>query len=118
MSAYYVKLRYFPGDPLVEIKEDDLRSFEKGNSVKISYEKIENRVMQDGLLRENTMDKPIEDISQEIVVVSSDSEADFSACIKQLYGKYRCPRTSYSLLGSNEPGRKIAWDLMDLHGGW
>jgi hypothetical protein len=118
MSEYYVKLRYFPGDPLVEIKEDDLKSCAKNNNVKISYEKIENRVMRDGLLVENTMDKPIEEISQEVVTVSSDSEADFSACIKQLYEKYRCPRTSYSLLGSNDSGRKIAWGLMDLYGGW
>jgi hypothetical protein len=118
MSEYYAKLRYFPGDPLEEIKEEDLKSFEKNNNVEISYEKIENRVMVDGLLRENTMDKPIEEISQEVITVSSDSEADFSACIKQLYEKYRCPRTSYSLLGSNDSGRKIAWGLMDIHGGW
>jgi hypothetical protein len=118
MSEYYARLRYFPGDPLEEIKEEDLKGFEKSNQVKISYEKIENRVMRNGLLMENTMDKPIEEISQEVITVSSDSEVDFSTCIKQLYEKYRCPRTSYSLLGSNDSGRKIAWGLMDMYGGW
>src|SRR5271157_4093099 len=107
MSEYYVRLRYFPGDPLEQIKEDDLKIFERNHKVKIFYEKIENRVQQHGLLAENTMDKPIEEISQEVVTVSSDSEGDFSTCIKQLYEKYRCPRTSYSLLGSNDSGLKI-----------
>jgi len=117
MSEYYVKLRYFPGDALDEIREEDLKRFENDN-VKIFYEKIENRVQQDGLLMENTVDKAIEEISQEVVTVSSDSEVDFSRCIEKLYEKYRCPRTSYSLMGSNELGRKIAWDLMDIYGGW
>jgi len=118
MTEYYVKLRYFPGDALEQIREEDLQNFEKEHKVKISYEKIENRVLQDGLLMENTMDKPIEEISQEVITVSSDSEGGFSTCIKRLYEKYRCPRTSYSLLGSNDSGRKIAWGLMNMHGGW
>lgn len=99
MTEFYVKLRYFPGDPLEQIREKDLQSLGKDHKVKISYEKIENRVLQDGLLMENTMDKPIEEISQEVITVSSDSEGDFSACMKKLYEKYRCPRASYSLLG-------------------
>jgi hypothetical protein len=118
MNEYYVKLRYFPGDPLEEIKTEDLKSFEKKHKVEISYEKIENRIMQNGLLMENTMDKPIEEISQEVITVSSASESGFSECIKTLYKKYRCPRTSYSLLGSNDAGQKIAKGLMNIYGGW
>ncbi|MGA2228908.1 MAG: hypothetical protein ABSH41_31105 [Syntrophobacteraceae bacterium] len=118
MTEYYVELRYFPGDPLEQIREKDLQSLGKDHKVKISYEKIENRVLQDGFLMENTMDKPIEEISQEVIKVSSDSEDDFSRCIKKLYEKYRCPRASYSLLGSNDSGRKIAWGLMNMYGGW
>ena len=118
MIEYYVKLRYFPGDTLEEIREEDLKSLGKNRKVNISYEKIENRVLQDGLLMENTMDKPIEEISQEVITVSSDSKGDFSKCIIQLYEKYRCPRTSYSLRGSNDSGRKIAQGLMNIYGGW
>ena len=111
MTEFYVKLRYFPGDPLEQIREKDLQSLGKDHKVKISYEKIENRVLQDGLLTENTMDKPIEEISQEVITVSSDSEGDFSACMKKLYEKYRCPRASYSLLGSNDSGGRLRGDL-------
>lgn len=118
MKPYYVQLRYFPGDPLEEIKEADLKIFEKDYKVTMTYQKIENRVLKDDLLMENTMDKPIEEISQEVLTVSSDSESDLSACLKALYKKYRCPRTSYGLLGSNETGKKLAKGLMDIYGGW
>jgi hypothetical protein len=118
MSRYMVKMRHFPGDPLEDIREEDLRSLEREFGVAISYEKIENRVLENGMLVENTMDKHIEEISQEVVTVASDSEEAFQGCIKAFYKKYRCPRTSYGLLGSNAAGQKIAWALMDVYGGW
>ena len=118
MTRYLAKLRYYPGDPLEEIREKDLKSFEREYGVKISYEKIENREMKDGLLMEKTIDKRIEDISQEVIILSSDQEDTFSNCIIALYKKYRCPRTAYSLMGSNDAGEKISKNLMNIHGGW
>jgi len=118
MTRYLAKLRYYPGDPLEEIRERDLQGFEREYGVKISYERVENREMKDGLLMEKTIDKRIEDISQEVITLSSDREDDFSNCIIALYKKYRCPRTAYSLMGSNENGQRIAKGLMDRHGGW
>ena len=118
MTKYFAKLRYYPGDPLEEIREEDLKSFEREYGVKISYAKIENREMKDGLLMEKTIDKCIEDISQEVITLSSDPEDNFSKCIIALYKKYRCPRTAYSLMGSNGAGEKIAKKLMNIHGGW
>jgi hypothetical protein len=118
MTEYFVKLRYYPGDALEEIKEGDLKSLARKHGMQISYEKIENRQMKQGLLMENTLDKQIEDISQEVITVSGDREGKFSDCIRALYKKYRCPRTVYSLLGSNEAGEKIAKGLMNIYGGW
>ena len=118
MSKYLAKLRYYPGDPLEEISEKDLKSFEREYGVNISYAKVENREMKNGLLMEKTLDKRIEDISQEVISLSSDLEDDFSNCIIALYKKYRCPRTAYSLMGSNEAGQKIAKKLMNIYGGW
>ncbi len=118
MKKYFVKLRYYPGDPSDEINENDLKTYEKEYGVNITYEKIENREMRDGLLMEKTLDKRIEDISQEVLTLSAEKEDDFSNCIIALYKKYRCPRTPYSLLGSNEAGQKIAKRWMDKHGGW
>jgi hypothetical protein len=118
MTDYVVKLRYYPGDALDEIKQRDLNAFARKYGVQISYEKIENRRLQDGLLMENTLDKHIEDISQGVITVSGDQEKKFADCIRALYKRYRCPRTVYSLLGSNEAGKKIATSLMNIYGGW
>ncbi len=118
MNKYLVKLRYYPGDPLDDIREKDLQELEGRHKVKISYEKIENRVMKDGLLMERTLDKRIEDLTQEVITLSSDQEESLSNCIVSLYRKYRCPRTPYSLMGSNEAGQKIAKELMEPYGGW
>jgi len=118
MTEYLVKLRYYPGDALNKIKAGDLKAFAGKYGVKISYEKIENRQIKAGLLMEDTLSKKIEDISQEVITVSGDREKKFSDCIRALYRKYRCPRTVYSLLGSNEAGEKIAKELINIHGGW
>ena len=118
MTEYFVQLRYFPGDPLDEITEKDLEDLAREYGVNILYDKIENREMKKGLLMENTVDKRIEEVSQEVITVSAKDETSFSNCIRTLYKKYRCPRTAYSLLGSNEAGEKIAKGLMEIHGGW
>ncbi len=118
MAEYLVNLRYYPGDPLEEIRETDLKDLAQKYAVKISFQKIENRRMKDGLLMENTLEKRIEDITQEVITVAAEREENFSGCIRALYKKYRCPRTAYSLLGSNGPGEKIAKGLMNGHGGW
>mgnify|MGYP005838460425 CR=1 FL=1 len=118
MTEYLVKLRYFPGDALEKIKGKDLKGLAGKYGVQISYEKIENRQKEGYLLMENTLDKKIEEISQEVITVSGDREKKFSDCIRALYKKYRCPRTVYSLLGSNKAGEKIAKGLMDIYGGW
>ena len=79
---------------------------------------MENRQRKEGLLTENALDKQIEDVSQEVIMVSGDPERKFSDCIRALYKRYRCPRSVYSLLGSNEAGEKIAKGLMNIYGGW
>src|SRR5271157_3757388 len=113
MEEYMAKLRYYPTDPLVEIKNKHLKGIETKYGVTIDYEKIENRVLQNGLMMEETMDKPLEKISQEVITVSCDKEENFRNCIISLYEKYRCPRTVYSLTGSNKAGWLIARRLMD-----
>jgi hypothetical protein len=118
MPEYLVKMRYYPGDPLEEIRAADLEIIAQKFGMKISHEKIEAREKEQGLLMENTLEKRIEDITQEVIIVSGDREKDFLECIKGLYKKYRCPRTAYSLMGSNAAGQKIAKELMNVYGGW
>jgi hypothetical protein len=51
MTRYRAELRYFPGDPLEDIKNSDLKTLEKEYGVNLSCAKTENREMKDGLLR-------------------------------------------------------------------
>ncbi len=118
MAEYLVKLRYYPEDPLVKMLEEDLKRIGNEYGVEIGYEQIDNRVLQDGLLMEETMDKPLEEITQEVITVSSNSEDAFRDCLIMLYQKYRCPRTVYSLVGSSEAGQRMARGLMNRYGGW
>jgi len=120
MANILAKLRYFPGDSLNKFKDVDLKKVGEQYGMDISYEKIERREMRNGLLMEETMNSRIEDISQEVISVAGDQEKEFADCLRALFKKYRCPRTSYSLFGSNEAGRKIAWRLMETPGvgGW
>ena len=118
MSTYVVRLRYFPMDPLTEIKKEDLVNIGNKYEVKIDYEKKDNRRLWGNLLTEDVINKLIEDVTQEVITVSPDKEAPLKECIIALYKKYRCPRTVYSLFGSNEVGREIAKGLMDEYGGW
>ena len=57
MKKYYVKLRYYVGDPLEEIQEEDLKSVAQEYDLDISYDKIEKREMKDGMLMEDTMSR-------------------------------------------------------------
>jgi len=120
MAKFLVKLRYYPGDPLEAIKVGDLEKIGKQYGMDISYEKIEKREMKNGMLMEDTMKGHIEDITQEVVTVAGDDEKSFTDSIRALYKKNRCPRTAYSLMGSNAAGRKISWTLMETPGvgGW
>ena len=120
MTKILAKLRYFPGDALEEFKESDLQAIGDKFGTVVSYEKMERREMKNGLLMENTMHSKIEDITQEVITIEGDEEKNVSDCIRTLYKKYRCPRTSYSLMGSNEAGHKVAWRLTEEPGvgGW
>ena len=117
---YLVKLRYYPGDSWGEIRKPVLKSLARKHGVQVSYERLEKREWneKEKLWMENTLEKRLEDITQEVITVCGDREENVSGCIAEIYKKYRCPRTPYSLLGSNEAGQRIARGLMNSCGGW
>ncbi len=118
METYHVKLRYYPGDPLEEIREADLKAIASKNKAKIELEEIDNREPKDGLLMEETLDMALESISQNVISITASNEETLRNCIMELYKKYRSPRTFYAFIGSSEPGSKIAKELMEDYGGW
>ncbi len=119
MGAYTARLRYYPGDPLEEIRQEDLDRIAEASGVTASLERIDNRVLQDGLMQEETLDKTIEEMTQEVITVASDNEEALRRAITALYLKYRSPRTPYSFWGSSREGERIAKEVAEeTGGGW
>jgi len=119
MGTYHVNLRYYTGDPLEEIRQEDLDSIGKAYGVEVSLERIDNRTHSDGILREETLGKAIEEITQDVITVVSEEEEMFRKAVTVIYGKYRSPRTPYSFWGSSRDGVRIAKALADeTGGGW
>ena len=120
MTELVAKLRWFPGDPLVEIREDDLRKLSDQYGVALSLEQVSGPSVDTGeeMAREETMDSTIEEITQTVITVSSDEEAAFRETLKELFRTYRSPRTVYGTWGSSEKGKDIVDDLMDENDGW
>jgi len=119
MSKYIVHLRYYPGDSLEEIRPTDLDRIAEEHGVEVSFEKIDKREMVDGKLREETLDRPLEEISQEIITIRSEDEPRLRQAIAAIYDRYRSPRTPYGLWGSSPEGARLAKAVADeTGGGW
>lgn len=120
MTELVAKLRWFPGDPLVEIKEDDLRKLSDRYGATLSLEQVSgpSGMTEEEMDREETMGSTIEEITQTVITVSSDEEAAFKETLRELFRIYRSPRPVYGTWGSSEKGKDIVDDLMDENDGW
>jgi hypothetical protein len=119
MARYAAKLRYYPGDPLQEIRQEALDRIGSRLSVQVSFARIDNRVPSGGMLREETLDRPFEEITQDVITVEANEEDPFREALSVIYEMYRSPRTPYSFSGSSPEGERIAKALADeTGGGW
>ncbi len=119
MEKYIVHLRYYPGDPLEEIAHEDLEDIGNACEVDVSFNRIDNRTLKDGMMREETLDKTIEDITQDVITLATDNEERLRKALEAIYDKYRSPRTPYSYMGSSKDGERIAKAVADeTGGGW
>ena len=119
MARYTAKLRYYPGDPLEEIRQEALDRIGSRAGVRVALARIDNRTASGGMLREETLDKPIEEITQDVVTVEAEEEGPFRAALGAIYETYRSPRTPYGFSGSSPEGERIAKALADgTGGGW
>ncbi len=119
MAEHVARLRYYPGDPLVEIRQDSLERIARTYGVEVTLARIDNRTPSGGMLREETLDKAIEDITQDVITVAAGDERSFREALAAIYRQYRSPRTPYSFWGSTPEGERIAKALADeTGGGW
>jgi hypothetical protein len=124
MENIMAKLRYFPLDtvagPPLPIKKDDLDIIARRTGTDIGLQTIvaKNRTVNGGIVREETMDSTIDDVSQDVITVSADDENKFRSAIRSIIDRYRAPRTVYATWGSTEKGGEIVSELSDEDDGW
>jgi len=124
MEEIMAKLRYFPLEPVsappVPIKKNDLYKVAKKTGTDISLQTViaGNQVINGNIIREETMDSTIDEVSQDIITVSSINEVAFRKAIRALIKLYRAPRTVYGTWGSTEKGAYIISELCDEDDGW
>ncbi len=124
MADIMAKLRYFPlglvSGPAVPIMERDLDDIAGKCGAIIELEKIEGKTAQvsGDMIREETIDHAIEEISQDVITVTSQDEDSFAETIRELVRKYRAPRTVFATWGSSERGKQIISRVFDENDGW
>jgi hypothetical protein len=124
MENITVKLRYFPLDavagPPVPIKKDTLEKIGRETHTDISLQSItaKNHIVLGDIIREETMDSAIEEVTQDVITISSGDETAFRSAIRSLIKLYRAPRTVFGTWGSRERGSELVSELCDEHDGW
>ena len=124
MSDIIAKLRYFPlgpvAGPAMPIAKQDLDTIAAGHGVSISLENVRGKTAQGSgdSLHEETMNTPFEEITQDVITVTSVQEAPFREAVRELVKKYRAPRTVFGTMGSNERGKQIVAEVCDEYDGW
>lgn len=124
MENITAKLRYFPLDavagPPVPITKDMLGKIGRETHTDISMLSItaKNRIVQGDIIREETMDSKIEEVTQDVITVTASDETAFRSAIRSLIKLYRAPRTVFGTWGSSERGSEIVSELCDEHDGW
>ena len=100
MAEINATLRWFPIGPIEgpkeDIKKEDLDQMAKEHGVDISLEETR------GAVHGETRGKAIEEITQHIVHIATDDEESFKNVIREIVDKYRAPRPTYALMGSDE----------------
>ena len=114
------KLRWYPGDALVEIRRVDLEKIANqcGAGITLNEVKGKDLFAEGELVLEETGNKPLEEVTQTVVTVSAPTEHAFRECLLKIIDKYRAPRTVYSMWGSDGKAKEIFDELADAWDGW
>ena len=116
MAEINATLRWFPIGPIEgpkeAIKKEDLDQIAKEYGADISLEETR------GAVHGETRGKAIEEITQHIVHVATDDEDAFKSVIRAFVEKYRAPRATFVLVGSDERARRMMVDIFNENDGW
>ncbi len=114
------KLRWYPGDALVEIKQEDLGKIANRCGVNIALDEVKGMDLstEGKMVLEETGNKPLEEVTQTVVTISAPTEHAFKECLLRIIDKYRAPRTVYSTWNSDERAKEIFQEVADAWDGW
>lgn len=124
MDDLKVVLRYFPvgevAGPAKKIAAKDLEAIAKGHGVSIKLEEIEGKdaTTENGNIREETMNSPIEQISQSTITITAENEKVLRGALKELINIYRSPRTVFGSWGSSARGKEVLAEVCNAADGW
>jgi hypothetical protein len=120
MQTLTGKLRYYPGDALVEIRHEDLEKIAKQCGVHIAVDEVKAKDLftEGKMVLEETGNKPLEEVTQTVITISAPTEHAFKKCLLRIIAKYRAPRTVYSTWGSDERAKEIFQEAADQWDGW
>ena len=120
METLTGKFRWYPGDALVEMRQEDLEKIARQCGVTITLDEIKGKDFstEGDRILERTENEPLEEVTQTVVMVSAPTEDAFRECLLKIIDKYRAPRTVYSTWGSDERAKEIFAELADNWDGW
>lgn len=124
MKELTVVLRYFPLDPVsnpphtIWQADLDLVAGETGARITLAAVSGKGRTIKGDIIREDTMNSAIEEVSQDTITVTAKDEKALTQAVRALFKLYRAPRTVFGTWGSSPRGREIAGSLCDEYDGW
>jgi hypothetical protein len=120
MQTLTGKLRWYPGDALVEIRQEDLVKIADQCNVQITVNDVKAKDLfaEEKMLLEETANKPLEEVTQTVITISAPTEHAFKECLLRIIDRYRAPRTVYSTWGSDERAKEIFQEVADQWDGW
>jgi hypothetical protein len=120
MPTLIGKLRWYPGDALVEIRAEDLEKIAQQCGVNITLDEVKGKDLftEGEMVLEETGKGPLEEVTQTVVTISAPTEQAFRECLLRIINIYRAPRTVYSTWGSDERAKKIFDEVADAWDGW
>ena len=124
MEELTAVLRYFPLDPVTNppnpLRQADLDRIarETGTTITLAAVVGKSRTVKGDAIREDTMNSAIEEVSQDVITVTSNDEKPLTLAVRALFKLYRAPRTVFGTWGSSPRGREIIYRLCDEYDGW
>ena len=120
MQTLTGKLRWYPSDALVEIRQEDLEKIANQCGVHMTVDEVKAKDLftEGKMVLEETGNKPLEEVTQTVITISAPTEPAFKECLLRIIAKYRAPRTVYSTWGSDERAKEIFQEVADQWDGW